>query len=143
MRMVIIGASTLGLATARKMLSAEHEVVVIDSDETEIEYLSDKYDCSFVHGDGTKPSVLKDVDPGNTDVLFCVTDNDTANILSAVVARSMDFDRVVLRIESAEMEAVCEQLELTNIIIPDDRIANELLDFAEGRREEPENPQSR
>ncbi|GAB5452573.1 MAG: hypothetical protein Hals2KO_29010 [Halioglobus sp.] len=138
MRVVVIGASRLGMATVEEMLEAGHEVVVIDKDPAVIEELDDKFDCSFYCGDGAKPRVLEDVDPGSTDLLLCLADDDTSNVLAAVVATSMDFNRLVLRLDDPDLESICKQLGLENVIIPDRRVAGELLSFAEGDEECPE-----
>jgi trk system potassium uptake protein TrkA len=132
MRVVFVGASNLALVTATRLVDAGHEVVIIDADEEKLEDLEDDYDCSFVVGDGSRPSVLEDVDPASTDVLLCLSNSDTDNILAAVVAKSMEFDRVLLRLEDSELVAVCEQLELEHVIVPDHRVARELHSFVEG-----------
>ena len=137
MRVVLIGASGLAMATVGEMLEAGHEVVVVDKDKQVIEKLDDKFDCTFYCGDGAKPSVLKEVDPGNTDLLLCLSDDDTANVLAAVVAKSMDFSRVVLRLEDTELLSICEQLGLENVIVPDRRVAMELLRFLDEGDEPP------
>ena len=138
MRTVIIGASRLALASVEVFLEAGHEVVVIEKQQKVIEEIDELYDCSFYCGDGAKPSVLEEVDPSNTDLLLCLSDDDTSNVLAAVVAKSMAFDRVLLRLEQRELVPVCEQLELEHVIVPSERVARELLSFAEGEREHPE-----
>lgn len=138
MRIVLIGASSLTMAAVVKFLENGHEVVVIEKNPAVIEELDQDYDCSFYCGDGARPSVLEDVDPGSTDLLLCLSDDDTSNVLAAVVARSMDFGRVVLRLEDPDLLPICEQLELENVIVPDQRIASELQSFAEGERDRPE-----
>ena len=50
----------------------------------------------------------------------------------------MEFNRVLLRLEQRELVPICEQLELEHVIVPSERIARELLSFAEGEREHPE-----
>jgi trk system potassium uptake protein TrkA len=132
LRIVLIGASTLARTTAAKFLEASHEVVIIEKDKQVIEDISEEYDCSFVHGDGSRPHILEDVDPGHTDCLFCLSNDDTANILAALVARTLDFKRVVVRVEDIELLPICTQLGLDNIIVPDQRVGRELLAFAEG-----------
>ena len=120
------------------LLEADHEIVVIDKDADIIEAISDDYDCSFVHGDGSRPSVLQDVDPASTDVLFCLADDDNANVLAAVVAKSMEFKRIVVRIEDLELLPVCKQLGLEHVIVPDRHVAEGLHKFLEGDVSAPE-----
>jgi len=144
MRIVLIGASTLTLTTTEILLEAGHEVVIIEKNREIIEQHSEIYDCSFVHGDGSRPKILEDVDPEHTDCLFCLSSDDTSNILAAVVARSLDFKRVVVRIEDHGLLPVCAQLDLDHVIVPDRRVSRELMAFAEGNEHalESEDPES-
>lgn len=138
MRIAIIGASRLALASVEAFLEAGHEVVVIEKEQSVIEQVDELFDCSFYCGDGAKPRVLEDIDPENTDLLLCLSDDDTSNVLAAVVAKSMAFNRVLLRLEDRDLLPVCEQLELDNIMVPNQRIASELLSFAEGEEDCPD-----
>ena len=79
MRAVFIGASSLAVMTARYLLQQGHEVIIIERDKPRIDSLTDQLDCGFLHGDGSKPSILRDTNPSQTDVLFCLTDHDQAN----------------------------------------------------------------
>jgi trk system potassium uptake protein TrkA len=133
----MIGASGLAMATVSEMLEAGHEVVVVEKDEQVIEEMDEEFDCSFYRGDGAKPSVLKDLDPTNTDLLLCLSDNDTANVLAAVVAKSMNFGRIVLRLEDTDLLSICEHLGLENVIVPDRRVARELRRFLDKGDEPP------
>ena len=133
MRAVIIGSSTLSLMTARILLKRGHEVVVIEKDKERIESLTESLDCGVLHGDGSKPAILKETDPGTTDVLFCLTGNDQTNIIASLVGRSLGFKRIVTRVEDPEFEHICIELGLMDTIIPARTIGRHLADLIEGR----------
>ena len=133
MRAVIIGSSTLSLMTARILLKRGHEVVIIEKNKEHIESLTESLDCGVLHGDGSKPVILKEADPGQTDVLFCLTGNDQTNIIASLVGRSLDFGRIVTRIEDPEFEHICIELGLADTIIPARTIGRHLADLFEGR----------
>jgi trk system potassium uptake protein TrkA len=84
MRIVFSGAGPMSVITAQALIKQGHEVVIIEVDKEKIDRLSDELDCSFVHGDASKPGVLSQVNPKNCDFLFCLTDSDQANIIGAV-----------------------------------------------------------
>lgn len=130
MRVVFIGASQLSSNCAKLMLENDFEVVIVEKDKEKIEDWSEQLDCGFIHGDGTKPSVLKEVDAKNTHCIVFLSDSDTDNILGSVVATSMGFKKTILRIEDADLESVCEQLGLKHVIFPDRQIALNLLSIA-------------
>ncbi len=133
MRTVFIGASNLAVTTVKRLLKEGHEVVLIDKDKRRIEELSDELDCGLIHGDGSRPSQLEEVDPEDTDFLFCLSDDDQANIIASLVGQELKFGRVVTRIENAEFEPICVHLGLESLIIPHEEIAGSLLDMVEGR----------
>ncbi len=133
MRAVFVGAGALAVMTARRLLESGHEVVMIDRDKERIEALSAELDCGFLHGDGSKPALLREADPTSTDFLFCLTSNDQSNILASLAGRSLGFRRVVTRIDDPGFEHLCLELGLEDIIIPSLTIGRYLADMFEGR----------
>ena len=132
MRMVFVGASPLAEDTARLLVERGNEVVMIDADRSKIDDLAEELDCSFLHGDGSRPHILREVDPQHTDLLFCLTDSDQNNIIAALVGRNLGFTRVVTQIHGSDYEAICLELGLENTIIPSRTIARYLADMAAG-----------
>jgi trk system potassium uptake protein TrkA len=133
MRVALIGASPLAVATAEMLVKRGHDVILIERDKEKIDALADTIDCGLVHGDGTRPAILREVNPADTDFLFCLTENDQDNILASLVGRSLGFARVVTKIEDAEFEHICLELGLSDTIIPDSAIARTLVDMVAGQ----------
>jgi trk system potassium uptake protein TrkA len=118
MRAVFIGAGALSVAAATLLRDKGEEVVIVEQDKERIDALSEGIDCGFLHGDGSKPAILREADPSGTDVLFALTGNDQANILASLVGRSLGFKRVVTKIEDPELEHICKELGLEDVIVP-------------------------
>jgi len=133
MRVVFVGAGTLALMTARILLKRGHEVVIIENDKALVQELPQQLDCGILQGDGSKPAILREADPNGTDILFCVTGSDQANIIAALVGRSLGFKRVVAKIDDPEFEHICLELGLEDTIIPARTIGRHLADMCEGR----------
>lgn len=133
MRFVIVGAGTIGLSVARLLMRQNHEVVLVENDTKKIDELKDRIDCGLIHGDGSKPMVLREIDPKRADMLLCLTSNDQTNILASLVGRSLGYPRIMTRIEDPEFEHICIELGLDETIIPARTIARVLFDSAEGR----------
>ncbi len=133
MRAVFIGAGSIAVMAARILIGRGHEVVLIERDRKRIEALGEELDCGFLHGDGSKPAILREADPGHTDVLFCISSNDQANIIASLIARSQGFARVVTKIEDPEFEHICIELGLDSTIIPARTIGRFLADMVEGQ----------
>ncbi len=133
MRIVIVGASTLAVNTAHLLIRNGHDVVLVEREKVRIEELAEELDCGFLHGDGSRPAILREVGPEQTDLLLCLTGKDQVNIIASLVGRSLGFKRVVTRIEDPELEHICIELGLEDTIVPDRTIASYLLDLTEGR----------
>lgn len=133
MRAVIVGASSLSVMIARLLLARGHEVVIIERDKERITALAETLDCGVINGDGSKPAILKEADPSHTELLFCLTGDNQANILASLVGRSLGFARVVTKIDDPELEHICIELGLKDTIIPSRTIGRFLADKFEGR----------
>jgi len=132
MRTVFVGAGELSVETATLLVERGEEVVIIEADREKIDALSETLDCSFLEGDGSKPHLLEEVNPKQTDFLFCLTDNDQHNIIAALVGRSLGFDNVVVQIHDADYLPICRELGLKNTIVPAKTIGRYLADMVAG-----------
>jgi trk system potassium uptake protein TrkA len=133
MRIVFIGAGNLTVMTAHRLLEQGHDVVIIEKLKSRIDELTEQLDCGFLHGDGSKPAVLREAGPENTGILFCLTGNDQVNILASLVGHSLGFPRVVTKVEDPELEHICAELNLEDIIVPTRTISRYLADMVAGR----------
>lgn len=133
MRMAFIGASSVAIATVRTLSKQGHDIIMVEIDKEKIERLSEQMDCGFIHGDGTRPDILKEIDPENTEIVFCFTHNDQSNIIASLVARSLGFKRVVTKLEDPEFDHIAIELGLESIVVPSRTIALYLADMIEGR----------
>jgi trk/ktr system potassium uptake protein len=132
MRTVFIGAGKVSIGTARALIKKGHEVVIIETDKTKIDELSKEMDCSFLQGDGSQPNILREVNPAQTDILFCLADSDQANVIASLVGRSLGFKRVVTSIGDPQFEGICHELGLQDTIIPSRTISRYLEDMVGG-----------
>jgi trk/ktr system potassium uptake protein len=133
MRIVFIGASTQTVESARSVLAKGHEVVIVDRQEDRLKTLEEMgLDCGLVHGDGSRPAVLSELGPGNTDFLFCMTGTDQDNILAALAGKRLGFDRVVAMIEDSDFSGLCAELGLEDVLIPSQETANAVADRVAG-----------
>ncbi len=132
MRVVFIGASELAVHAANLLINRGDQVVIIEKDKEKIDNLSDELDCSFLHGDASKPAILNETAPEKTDVLFCLANNDRVNIIASLIGKNLGFKRVVTKIEDAELEDICLELGLEDTIIPSQTIGRFLADLVRG-----------
>lgn len=132
MRTVFVGAGNVSIETAKALSKKGHEVIIIEIDKDKIGELSEDMDCSFLHGDGGNPDIQREVNPGQTDFLFCLTDNDQANLIASLVGRSLGFKRVVTTISNPQFEQICHELGLEDTIVRSRTISSYLEDMVGG-----------
>jgi len=132
MRIVFIGASKESVGTARALIKKDHEVIIIEASKEKIDELSEDMDCSFLQGDGSRPDILREVNPTETDFLFCLTSSDQINLIAGLVGRSLGFKRVVTSIADSQFETICLELGLKDIIVPSRTIIRYLEDMVSG-----------
>lgn len=132
MRIVFSGASPTAVLATRQLIEKGHDIVIIELDKEKIDALSDELDCSFLHGDAGKPAILSQVDPKSCDFLFCLTDNDQANIITSLLGRSMGFQRIITSVEDEDLGSLCDELGLEDTIIPARTISRHLNNIVEG-----------
>jgi len=132
MRTVFVGAGKVSVETAKVLIKKGHEVVIIENDKAKIDELSEEMDCSFLQGDGSQPNLLREVNPGQTDFLFCLTNSDQDNVIASLVGRSLGFNRIVTSIGDPQFEGICRELGLKDTIIPSRTISRYLEDMVGG-----------
>ena len=134
MRAAFIGSNSLTLSTAEVLLADGHEVIIIERDRDRIDALAERLDAGFVHGDGTSPDVLRDAEPENTDVLFCLMESDQTNILAGLIGRSLGFARVIPRVNDPQFQHIATELGLADGIMPNRAVATHLKQLLAGEQ---------
>lgn len=137
MRVIVAGASSLGVSVARQLIEADHQVVIIDRDKETLDLLSDELDCGFIVADATLPTTLREAGGETFDVVMALMESDEDNILCALVARSVRYQKVIPQIINPELCAICDELDLTDIITPHETVAASLVDMLD-KSDEPE-----
>ena len=132
MRTVFVGAGKVSVGTAKALIKKGHEVVIIETDKAKIDELSEEMDCSFLRGDGSQPNILREVNPGQTDLLYCLTDSDQVNVIASLVGRTLGFKRIVTGIADPQFEDICCELGLKDTIILSRTISRYLEDMVGG-----------
>jgi trk system potassium uptake protein TrkA len=133
MRVAFVGASSIAVATAHALSRRGHDVVLVDLDREKLDQIAQDLDGGFLHGDGTRPALLRELDPKHTDVLLCLTGSDQTNLIASLVGRSLGFGRVVTRIDEGDFEHIAIELGLEDTVVPSRTISRFLADTVEGR----------
>lgn len=116
MYVVIMGCGRVGASLAKALVRIDHQVAVIDRDESAFRRLGADCPGLRVLGRGFDRDVLAEAGIEQADAFAAVSSGDNSNIISARVAREMfGVQRVVARIYDAKRAAVYERLGIPTI----------------------------
>ncbi len=130
MKIIIVGAGKVGMALTEELCRENHEISVIDPNQTVIEYISTEYDVLGVEGSGSSCEDLETAGAERADLLIAASSQDEVNILSCAIAKKMGTKRCIARIRdprlSVQFPFLREELGLTNMVNPELYAANEI-----------------
>jgi len=94
-RVMIAGGGNIGLLLARK-LEKNYNVKIIETIQARADYLAETLDEALVfHGDAADQDMLIDENIHDMDVFCALTNDDEANILSAMLAKRMGAKKIM------------------------------------------------
>ena len=80
MNIVIIGGRKKAEFLLKSLLDKKHTVSIINKDYEYCNKLSEKYECSIIHGDGGKRYILEEASIQSADVVIAMTSKDATNL---------------------------------------------------------------
>jgi trk system potassium uptake protein TrkA len=94
-RLIVAGAGNIGRRLA-SALEQKYRVKLIERNPTRAREIAERLDLAIVlHGDAADEDLLLEENIENTDVFCAVTNDDEANILSAMLAKRLGAKRVM------------------------------------------------
>jgi trk system potassium uptake protein len=105
MRVAIAGAGSVGTFIARDLLSAGHEILLIEQNPNVIGKLSPTLDASWLNADACEVSSLADAGLEKADVFVAATGDDEDNLVMAMLAKQeFAVPRVIARVNHPKNE---------------------------------------
>ncbi len=98
MRIVILGAGTVGTSIADLLCQHRHSVTVVDNDPLHTRRINDELDVRALTGSASQSSVLFQADVIGADLCLAVTGDDEVNLVAASVAKSLGARRSIARV---------------------------------------------
>lgn len=136
MKVVIIGAGEVGYYLAKRLISEDHDVRLIEVDPERCRRAMETLDAMVIQGNGASVGVQLQAEVGDSDILFAVSGLDEINILSCMVAKKLGVKKCVARIRNAEFshpDAIItpESFQIDLMIYPEQSAANEIVRLVE------------
>lgn len=131
MRIVIVGAGKMGYSLAEYLTKEEHDVVVIETDETRRDIIKNSLDILTIEGNGANPAILNDPDIKSAEILIACTYSDEVNMFICMMAKKVGISKTVARIRSTEytgkgIEFIRDLTNIDLILNPEKVIASEI-----------------
>ena len=114
MYIIIAGGGVVGRNLTAQLVE-NHDVVVIDLDESVCERIYSEYGAVSVHGNATKIEVLKEAGIEKADVAVGVMRNDADNLAFSLLAKNYNIDQIMVRMRDPEYKSAYQLAGATTI----------------------------
>ncbi len=107
MRIVLLGAGTVGIQIARELIAENRDVVVIERDPELARLADNELDCLVLNEDGSRPETLRKAETHRADWFIALTGSDAVNIVACgLVAAESPKTRTIARMEASFYNAL-------------------------------------
>ena len=122
MKIVVIGAGQVG-STVVEALHDEHDVTVIDLDESRLTALAERFDVAVLAGNGASRRVLEEAGVGKCGLLIACTSRDEINIIASIFSKKISPNtKTVVRTTDEEYLDIWHERELdVDLIVSSER----------------------
>jgi trk system potassium uptake protein len=127
MRIVIIGAGTVGSYIAERLAFEGQDIVVIESDPARAQELQDSVDCLVINANGASIQALEDARVEDAELLIAVTSSDAVNVLACQAAARLGVPKRVARVQDHTLREDLESHGVDVVIDPVEALAKELV----------------
>ncbi len=123
MYIVIVGAGGIGKRLTEMALNdGNHNVIVIDKDQTRCEEIARKYDAIAINADATQEETLDESEVKKADVLITTTNDDATNLMVISLAKNKGVKHLVSVVNQEEsrpmyMEKGVKMIKSPNIVM--------------------------
>ena len=126
-RVMIAGGGNIGRHLSEN-ISEDYQVKVIESNEDRAEFLSEVIDdVTIINADSSNEDILLEENIEHMDVFCALTNDDEANILSAMLAKKLGSKTVISIINKISYSDLVENQEIDITVSPEDLTMGALL----------------
>ena len=129
MKIVVVGAGKLGYSIAEILSQEEHDVVVVDREQSQLVAVENNLDVlTLFHGEGT-PSLFLRPDLKNADMLVAATGTDEVNMSLSLLAKTHGIEHTVARVRDVfgeDKKRIMETFKIDLVLNPELLIATEI-----------------
>ncbi|MBT6492821.1 MAG: Trk system potassium transporter TrkA [Deltaproteobacteria bacterium] len=118
-RVIIAGASRLGIELAKKLQRRVKFVIVVEKDPERASVAAEMLeDCNVLQGDCTDLELLREAAIESCDLFCAVSEDDQRNMLAALLAKRHSQARTAVLVHQPEFIPVLDSLGVESVISP-------------------------
>ena len=102
MRIIIAGAGEVGTHLAKMLSNENHEIILIDPEESRLKPIDSSLDVLTHEGSATSVKILQDSLIKKTDLFIAVTHSEDTNIISSILAKRFGALKTIARIDNID-----------------------------------------
>ena len=127
MYIVIVGGGGIGRRlTELALKDGNHNVIVIDKDQTQCEEIARKYDAIAINADATQEDTLEESEVKKADVLVATTNDDATNLMVISLAKNKGVKHLVSVVNQEESKPMYMEKSVKMVKNPDIVMAEHL-----------------
>lgn len=112
---IIIAGGGIAGRNLTKNLVQEHDVIVIEKDQSVAEKIYSRFGAVTVLGSATRIDILKEAGIEKCDVAIAVMKDDADNLSFSLLAKNFGVEKILVRMREPEYENAYEMAGATNI----------------------------
>ncbi len=102
MKIIISGVGGMGAHLTQLLEREKHDIVVIDTNQDVLDYVSNHSDVLTVTGDSSSLRVLEEAKIKDCDLFISVTTSEKNNLISSILAKKLGAKKTIARIDNPE-----------------------------------------
>jgi len=132
MRIIIAGAGEVGTHLAKMLSNENHEIILIDSEESRLKPIDSSLEVLTYEGSATSVKILEETLRKKTELFIAVTHSEDTNITAAILAKKFGAVKTIARIDNIDylepsIMEFFKSLGVDSLIYPELIAAREVL----------------
>ncbi len=128
---LILGIGGVGMHLARRLVHEGYPVTVIESDAELLANAAESLDARLICGNAMRLSSWREAHAQNMELIIATTNDDSTNIMSALIADKFGIERKIVRARSTDLVDGSifspEDLKIDLIVHPEELVAQEIF----------------
>ena len=114
---IVVGGSEVGFSLTKALVSAGHEVMIIEKDQARFRLIVEEIGPIARCGDGADQTVLDEAGASRADVLIAATGSDATNLVACQVAKNVfNTPRALALVRDSNNRSIFERLGVDVVV---------------------------